>query len=198
MPVQPSDLFPIAIFKLIHTMDTVKILDRTFRIYLREEEIQSRIREVAAQISHDLKGKNPLFIGVLNGAFIFAADLFREISTPAEISFIKVASYEGTSSCGTVSNLIGLNESLEGRTVVIVEDIIDSGLSMTHLIHEINKQNPDEIRICSLLVKPGNLKVELDIPYCCFRIPNDFIVGYGLDYDRYGRGLRDIYIVTED
>lgn len=179
-------------------MDTVKILDRTFRIYLREEDIQSRIREVAAQIDRDLEGKDPLLVCVLNGSFMFAADLIREISTPAEISFIKIASYEGTSSSGTVSNLIGLNESLEGRTVVIVEDIIDSGLSMTHLLAEIKKLNPADIRICSLLVKPGNLQVELDIPYCCFRIPNDFIVGYGLDYDRYGRGLRDIYVVTED
>ena len=96
-----------------------------------------------------------------------------------------------------MTDLIGLNENLEGRTVVIVEDIIDSGLSMTRIIEEIKKSNPAEVHICSLLVKPGNLQVELDIPYCCFRIPNDFIVGYGLDYDRYGRGLRDIYVVTE-
>lgn len=178
-------------------METVKILDRNFKMYLREAEIQQRIREVANQISHDLQGKDPLFVGILNGSFMFAADLMRVVSIPAEISFIKVASYEGTSSTGKVTDLIGLNESLEGRTVVIVEDIIDSGLSMTRIIEEIKKSNPAEVRICSLLVKPGNLQVELDIPYCCFRIPNDFIVGYGLDYDRYGRGLRDIYVVTE-
>ncbi|MBP3228411.1 MAG: hypoxanthine phosphoribosyltransferase [Bacteroidaceae bacterium] len=179
-------------------METVRILDRSFRLYLSEAEIQQRVREVAAQISRDLEGKNPLLLGVLNGAFVFAADLVRAVTIPAEISFIKVASYEGTSSTGTVSNLIGLNESLEGRTVVIVEDIIDSGLSMTHLVEAVKAMNPADVRICSLLVKPGNLKVELDVPYCCFRIPNDFIVGYGLDYDRYGRGLRDIYVVTED
>ncbi len=178
-------------------MDTVKILDRNFKMYLREAEIQQRIREVANQISNDLQGKDPLFVGILNGSFMFAADLMRAVSIPAEISFIKVASYEGTSSTGKVTDLIGLNENLEGRTVVIVEDIIDSGLSMTRIIEEIKKNNPAEVHICSLLVKPGNLQVELDIPYCCFRIPNDFIVGYGLDYDRYGRGLRDIYVVTE-
>lgn len=179
-------------------METVKILDRTFKIYLRETEIQQRIREVGRQISTDFEGKNPLLIGVLNGAFMFAADLLRAIDTPAEISFIKMASYEGMSSTGNVSSLIGLNESLEGRHVIIVEDIIDSGLSMTHLIKTIKQQNPSSVSICSLLVKPGNMKVELDIPYCCFRIPNDFIVGYGLDYDRYGRGLSDIYVVTEE
>lgn len=178
-------------------MDTVKILDRNFKMYLREAEIQQRIREVANQISNDLQGKDPLFVGILNGSFMFAADLMRAVSIPAEISFIKVASYEGTSSTGKVTDLIGLNENLEGRTVVIVEDIIDSGLSMTRIIEEIKKCNPAEVHICSLLVKPGNLQVELNIPYCCFRIPNDFIVGYGLDYDRYGRGLRDIYVVTE-
>ena len=179
-------------------MDKVKILDRTFRMYLREAEILARIREVGQQISKDLEGKNPLFIGVLNGAFMFAADLIREITIPAEISFVKMASYEGMESSGKVSDLIGLNESIEGRHVVIVEDIIDSGLSMSHLVKQIKAKKPADVRICSLLVKPGNLQVELDIPYCCFRIPNDFIVGYGLDYDRYGRGLRDIYVVTDE
>ncbi len=178
-------------------MDTVKILDRNFQIYLREDEIKKRVSELGAQISHDLEGKNPLFVGILNGAFMFAADLMRQITTPSEISFIKVASYEGTSSTGTVSKLIGLNESLEGRTVVIVEDIIDSGLSMQKILGEIRKLNPADVRICTLLLKPGNLQVELDIPYCCFKIPNDFIVGYGLDYDRFGRELKDIYVVSE-
>lgn len=179
-------------------METVRILDRNFKIYLREADIKQRVSETAAQISRDLEGKNPLFLSVLNGAFMFAADLLRALTIPAEISFIKVASYEGTTSTGTVSQLIGLNESLEGRTVVIIEDIIDSGLSMTSLIEEVKKHNPAEIRICSLLLKPGNLQVDLDVPYCCFRIPNDFIVGYGLDYDRYGRGLRDIYVVCDN
>ncbi len=178
-------------------METVRILDRQFRLYLSESEIQSRIHTIAQQMSKELEGKNPLFVAVLNGAFVFAADLLREMTTPTEISFIKIASYQGTTSTGNVSDIIGLNEDLSGRTVVIVEDIIDSGLSMTHLINSLRRLNPAEIKICALLVKPGNLKVDLDIPYCCFRIPNDFIVGYGLDYDRYGRGLRDIYVVEE-
>lgn len=179
-------------------MEDVQILDKKFRLYLSEAEILNKVEEVARQINADLRDRNPLFMGVLNGAFVFAADLMRFVSIPSEISFVKVASYEGTSSTGKVSELIGLNESLEGRTVVIVEDIVDSGLSMKRIIEYLESLRPAEIRICALLLKPGNLKVDIDIPYCCFRIPNDFIVGYGLDYDRQGRNLRDIYVVTDD
>ena len=156
-----------------------------------------RVAEVAARISADLQNEHPLFLAVLNGSFVFAADLLRGINIPCEISFIRVSSYEGTTSTGKVSQLIGLKEDITNRTVVIVEDIIDSGLTMQELLRLLQEKNPKEIRIASLLVKPGNLKVDLDIPYCCFEIPNEFIVGYGLDYDGEGRNLRNIYTVVE-
>ena len=156
-----------------------------------------RVAEVAARISADLKDEHPLFLAVLNGSFVFAADLLRGIDIPCEISFIRVSSYEGTTSTGKVSQLIGLKEDITNRTVVIVEDIIDSGLTMQELLRLLKEKNPKDIRIASLLVKPGNLKVDLDIPYSCFEIPNEFIVGYGLDYDGEGRNLRNIYTVVE-
>lgn len=178
-------------------MDKIKVRDREFAVSIPEEKIKARVAEIAAQISHDLEGKRPLFLAVLNGSFVFAADLLRGIDTPCEISFVRMASYEGTSSTGNVKQLIGLKEDIKDRTVVIVEDIIDSGLTMVHLLDLLKEKQPADIKIAALLVKPGNLKVNLDIPYCCFEIPNDFIVGYGLDYDGEGRNLPSIYTVTE-
>lgn len=178
-------------------MDKIKVRDREFAVSIPEEKIKTRVAEIAAQISHDLEGKCPLFLAVLNGSFVFAADLLRGIDTPCEISFVRMVSYEGTSSTGDVKQLIGLKEDIKDRIVVIVEDIIDSGLTMVHLLDLLKEKQPAEIKIAALLVKPGNLKVNLDIPYCCFEIPNDFIVGYGLDYDGEGRNLPSIYTVTE-
>ena len=178
-------------------MDKIKVRDREFAVSIPEEKIKARVAEIAAQISHDLEGKRPLFLAVLNGSFVFAADLLRGIDTPCEISFVRMASYKGTSSTGVVKQLIGLKEDIKDRTVVIVEDIIDSGLTMVHLLDLLKEKQPADIKIAALLVKPGNLKVNLDIPYCCFEIPNDFIVGYGLDYDGEGRNLPSIYTVTE-
>lgn len=178
-------------------MDKIKVRDREFAVSIPEEKIKARVAEIAAQISHDLEGKRLLFLAVLNGSFVFAADLLRGIDTPCEISFVRMASYEGTSSTGDVKQLIGLKEDIKDRTVVIVEDIIDSGLTMVHLLDLLKEKQPADIKIAALLVKPGNLKVNLDIPYCCFEIPNDFIVGYGLDYDGEGRNLPSIYTVTE-
>lgn len=179
-------------------METVQVKDKRFAVSISREEIAKRVAEVASQISTDLEGRKPLFLVVLNGAFMFAADLLRGITTDCEITFVRFSSYSGMQSTGNVRELIGLKESLKGRTVVVVEDIIDSGLTMAELLKTIGAQQPADVRIASLLVKPGNLKVELDIPYCCFRIPNDFIVGYGLDYDGEGRNLPQIYTVTED
>ena len=182
----------------IHLMNKqVQVRDKVFEVSLSEEKIKERVAQVAAQISADLKDEHPLFLAVLNGSFVFAADLLREVSIPCEITFVRMSSYSGTTSTGTVKELIGLKESIEGRTVVVVEDIIDSGLTMKDLLATLSTKKPKEVRIASLLVKPGNLKVDLDIPYCCFEIPNDFIVGYGLDYDGEGRNLKDIYTVVD-
>lgn len=178
-------------------MDKIKVRDREFTVSIPEAKILQRVAEVAAQINNDLKNESPLFLAVLNGSFVFAADLMRCMEMPCEISFVRMASYEGTSSTGKVKQLIGLKEEIKGRTVVIVEDIIDSGLTMKNLLATLEEKQPKDIRIAALLVKPGNLQVDLDIPYCCFDIPNDFIVGYGLDYDGEGRNLRSIYTVVE-
>ena len=165
-------------------MDKIKVRDREFTVSIPEAKILQRVAEVAAQINNDLKNENPLFLAVLNGSFVFAADLMRCMEMPCEISFVRMASYEGTSSTGKVKQLIGLKEEIKGRTVVIVEDIIDSGLTMKNLLATLEEKQPKDIRIA-------------DIPYCCFDIPNDFIVGYGLDYDGEGRNLRSIYTVVE-
>ena len=179
-------------------MGVVKIKDKTFKTSIPEAEILKKVHVVADRINKDYEGKTPVFLAVLNGSFIFAADLMRMITVPSEISFVKYASYEGTSSTGSMKTLMGINQELEGRHVVIVEDIVDSGFTMAHMIEELKKKNPASIEICSLLVKPGNLKVDLDINYAVMEIPNDFIVGYGLDYDQEGRNLRDIYTIVEE
>jgi hypoxanthine phosphoribosyltransferase len=179
-------------------MSIVKIKDLTFKTFIPEEEIQKHVKEVADKINHDMAGKNPLFLAVLNGSFIFAADLMRYVTIPSEISFVKLASYEGTSSTGDVREVIGLNVDLRGRTVVIVEDIIDTGRTMESMIATLKEKDPDSIHICTLLVKPGKLQASLNIDYTAMSIPNDFIVGYGLDYDQQGRNLRDIYTLVSE
>ena len=178
-------------------MSIIKINDRSFRVSLPESEIKERVRQLAQQMSKDLEGKNPLFLSVLNGAFIFAADLMREMTIPCEVSFVKLASYQGTTSTGKVQEVIGINENLSGRTVVIVEDIVESGQTMKRMIESIGTRNPASVQICALFFKPEKLKVDLTLDYVAFRIPDDFIVGYGLDYDQQGRGLKDVYTIVE-
>ena len=178
-------------------MNTIKVKDKEFKPFIPETEVKERVKALAQQISKDMEGKNPLLLAVLNGSFIFAADLMRTLTIPSEISFVKLASYAGTSSTGKVKELVGLNDDIEGRTVVIVEDIVDTGVTMKHLLETLQARKPKEIRIATLLLKPDKLKVELDIHYVAMRIPNDFIVGYGLDYDGLGRNYRDIYTVIE-
>ena len=174
-------------------MNQVQVNGRTFRISIPEVEIKKRVKEVAAEISRDMEGKNPLLLGVLNGAFIFAADLMREITIPCEVSFVKLASYQGTTSTGKVTEVLGINEDLTGRDVIIVEDIIDTGLTMKRMIESLGTRNPASVSVCTLLLKPDKLQVELDVKYCAFKIPNEFILGYGLDFDQAARGLKDIY-----
>ena len=177
-------------------MDTIQIKEKRFRISISEEEIKRRVKAVAAQISKDMEGKKPLFLGVLNGAFIFAADLMREMTIPCEISFVKLASYQGTTSTGKVQEVIGINENLTGRTVVIVEDIVESGQTMKRMIEQLGTRNPASVHICALFFKPDKLQEDLNLDYVAFRIPDDFIVGYGLDYDQEGRGLKDVYTIV--
>ena len=138
-----------------------------------------------------------LFIAVLNGSFIFAADLMRNITIPCEISFVKLASYQGTTSTGVIKEVIGLNEDLAGRTVVILEDIVDTGFTIKRMIETLGTRGPESVHVCTLLLKPGKLQVPLNVEYVAMEIPNDFIVGYGLDYDQQGRNLRDIYTLVE-
>jgi hypoxanthine phosphoribosyltransferase len=178
-------------------MDTIQVHDKVFAPSIPATEIMQQVRKVAQQINRDFEGQTPLFLVVLNGAFIFAADLMREVTVPAEVSFVKLASYEGTSSTGTVREVIGLNTDITGRPVIIVEDIVESGITMAHMIETLKKQNPKNIDICTLLVKPEKLEVKLDIRYTAMEIPNDFILGYGLDYDGLGRGLKDIYTIVQ-
>lgn len=178
-------------------MSIVKVKDKTFKTFIPEEEIQQRIKTVAEKINKDMAGKTPLFLAVLNGSFVFAADLMRYITIPCEISFVKLASYKGTVSTGEIKEVIGINEDLEGRTVIILEDIVDTGFTMKRMLETLGTRGPESLHICTLLLKPGKLQVPLNIEYAAIEIPNDFIVGYGLDYDQQGRNLRDIYTLVE-
>jgi hypoxanthine phosphoribosyltransferase len=179
-------------------MSTVTIKDKTFRTSIPEEEIKKRVKALAGQISHDMEGKNPLLLGVLNGSFIFAADLMREMTIPCEISFVKLASYQGTTSTGKVQEVLGINEDLTDRHVIIVEDIVDTGRTMKQMIESLGTRRLASIHICTLFVKPDKLEENLSIEYAAFSIPNDFIVGYGLDYDQQGRNLKEIYTLVEE
>lgn len=178
-------------------MSVIQIKDKRFKTFIPEEQIMKEVARVADEINRDLSGTNPLFISVLNGSFMFTADLMKHLTMPCEVSFVKLASYEGTSFTGKVKELVGLGDDITGRTVVIVEDIVDTGLTMKQLVETLRARGPKDIKIATLLVKPDKLKVELDINYVAMNIPNDFIVGYGLDYDGLGRNYRDIYTVIE-
>jgi hypoxanthine phosphoribosyltransferase len=178
-------------------MEDVKVFDKTFRLTIPEKEILGTVDRMASEINRDCLGKDPVFLAVLNGAFVFASDLLKKIDFPCSISFVKLASYQGTSSSGQVKSLIGLNEDLKDREIIIIEDIIDSGTSMKYLLAELKGYNPVSIRIASLLFKPEAFKEDYPIDYIGLSIPNDFIVGYGLDYNGYGRNLKQIYTVVE-
>lgn len=177
-------------------MNTVKIKDKEFAVSIESETIQREVARVAKEINNDLADKNPLFLSVLNGAFMFTSDLMKQITIPCEVSFVKLASYQGITSTGTIKEVFGITEDITGRTIVIVEDIVDTGLTMQRLLDTLGTRNPKEIFIASLLLKPDKLQVDLDIHYVAMRIPNDFIVGYGLDYDGFGRNYPDIYTIV--
>lgn len=175
--------------------DEVQLHDKVFVPYLQESKIAEAVKAVAAKINADYRGKNPLFLVVLNGAFLFAADLLRGIDVDCEVSFVKFSSYEGTSSTGKIKELIGLNENLEGRDVIIVEDIVDTGTTIVQMMEDLAKRKTSSVRIASLLFKPEAYKKDIKIDYVGMEIPNAFIVGYGLDYDGRGRNLKDIYVI---
>jgi hypoxanthine phosphoribosyltransferase len=179
-------------------MKNVTIIDRDFELFIPYEKIKSVVEEMAEKMNADFKDRNPLFICILNGSFMFAAEIFKRISLlDAEISFIKLASYSGLNTTGTVKELIGLNENLSGRLIVVLEDIVDSGITIADTIEQIKTKNPAEIKIATLLLKPDALKTKVQLDYVGIEIPNDFIVGYGLDYNGRGRNLIDIYKVIE-
>lgn len=176
-------------------MQEVIIHDKTFRVLIEADKIQQRVKEIGTQINSEYKGKCVLFLGVMNGAFLFAADLFKSIDLECEISFIRVSSYSGTESTGAMKNVLGLNSNIEGRDVIIIEDIVDTGDTMKYLMHELNSKNPASLKLATMVFKPAALKHPLKPDYVGFEVPPDFLVGYGLDYDQLGRNLNDIYIL---
>lgn len=178
-------------------MNTIQIQDKKFRLSIEEEVIQKAVKQVADKINEELADLNPLFICVLNGAFMFAGDLMKTINFPCEITFVKLSSYEGLTTTGSVKEVIGLSESVVGRNVVVVEDIVDTGHTMEKIILSLKAKGANSIRIATFLQKPDALQKDIVVDYVAMSIPNDFIVGYGLDYNGYGRNLKEIYTVTE-
>lgn len=177
-------------------MSRVKLHDKEFELFIPNEQIDKAIEKVAAQINQQYSNSHPLFVAVLNGSFMFAADLLKKINFSCEISFVKLASYHGMSSSGSITELIGFTESVEGRDVIILEDIVDTGLTLEKVIEIFKHKNCKSIAIATLLLKPEAYKKSHPINFTCIEIPNEFIVGYGLDYDGLGRNLKDIYKVS--
>ena len=174
----------------------VKVLDKTFELFINSHKIQEVVQNLANQLNHDLQGKDVIFLGILNGSFMFASDLYKQIILPSQISFLKLASYQGTSTSGTVKRLIGINEDLINKTVVVLEDIVDTGITIENIIKQLIGYEPGEIKIATFLLKPDALKVKVNLDYVGMEIPNDFIIGYGLDYNGFGRNLADIYKIS--
>lgn len=174
-------------------MKQVTIEDKIFGIYIQDREIQQAIQTIANEMNVIYADKKPIFISVLNGAFMFTADLLKKIEVPCELSFIKLSSYSGTTSTGTIKEIVGLQEVIVGRDVIVIEDIIDTGLTMQKIISQLELKKPASIRIATLLLKPDSVKVPIKPDFVCFSIPDKFVVGYGLDLNGIGRNLPDIY-----
>ena len=173
-------------------MSPIKLHDKTFVSYLSEKEIQEKVQHIAEQLNRDYEGRKPLFIAILNGSFMFAADIFRHLTIDAEISFIKLASYKGMKSSGSVITAIGLDVELFDREVVILEDIVDTGKTLHEFLPKLDHQQPRSLKIAALLHKPDALQFPIKIDYLGFSIPDKFVVGYGLDYDGLGRNIKEI------
>ncbi len=178
-------------------MDRIKILDKEFEVSINSKLIEEAVTKMAEKLNSDICNKEVVFIGILNGSFMFASDLFKKITFNCCITFLKVASYQGTSSTGVIKSLIGINENLKGKTVVVLEDIIDSGETLENIICQLKGYEPESIKIATFLFKPLAFKKSYKIDYVGFEIPNDFIVGYGLDYDGFGRNYPEIYTLVK-
>ncbi len=174
-------------------MKEVRILDKDFELFIDADSIQESIKRLAIDINDDLKDKDPIFIAILNGSFMFAGDLMKYVTIPSEITFVRIASYKGLNSTNEIKEVLGLKENITGRTIVILEDIVDTGNTIEALINQFKMLAPKEIKVATLLFKPKALVKDIVPDYVALEIPNDFIVGYGLDYDGYGRNLQDIY-----
>lgn len=179
------------------SMAGIKVKDKEFELSITAAFIDEAVQKIAAEINRDYEGKDPLFISILNGSFIFAADLMRKITIPCQISFVKFSSYSGMASTKDVKELIGLNEDINGRHLIVVEDIVDTGLTIDRLLQDLKKFKPASVKLASFLFKKEAFKKNFKIDYLGITIPNEFVIGYGLDYDGYGRNLPDIYKMVE-
>ena len=177
-------------------MSTIRIHDKTFEIYLSETAIQERVKNIADSINEEYRDKKPLFIAILNGSFMFAADLFKYLTINSEISFIKLASYRGMKSTGNVITSVGLDADLFGKDLIIIEDIVDTGKTLYNFLPKLKDHHPSSLKIAALLHKPDATRFPLNLDYVGFSIPDKFVVGYGLDYDGLGRNLKEIYQVV--
>ncbi|MDA3944337.1 MAG: hypoxanthine phosphoribosyltransferase [Bacteroidetes bacterium] len=177
-------------------MSIIRVHDKEFDLYIPKDQIERAIKKVADNINRDMAGKSPLFLVVLNGAFMFAAELFKSLEIECEVSFVKLSSYSGTSSTNVVRELIGLDHSVAGRNIVLVEDIIDSGLTINYTIEKLRRLEASDVKVATMLFKPKAFRFSYEVDYIGIEIPNDFIIGYGLDYNEHARNLPDIYKVV--
>ncbi len=175
----------------------VQVHDKYFEPFIDEGAIQKEVSRIAMEMNRDLSDKDPIFLGILNGAFMFASDLYKQLNFPCQISFLKLASYSGTKSTGSVKQLIGINQELKGRVVVVLEDIVDTGVTLETILRQLSGFEPAEIRVATLLHKPEATVKEVKLDYVGMEIPNNFILGYGLDYDGYGRNIKEIYQLVD-
>lgn len=178
-------------------MKNVKILGKEFTELIAAEEIEKRIVEMAEEINCDYAGKDVIFLGILNGAFLFAADLFKKITLDARISFVKLASYQGTNTTGLVKELIGWNEDIKGKDIVVLEDIVDTGTTLERILDEVKIRKAGSVKVATLLLKPEAFRKNITVDYVGFRIPDSYVAGYGLDYEGYGRNLPSVYKIVE-
>jgi len=179
-------------------MNRIRLKDKEFELFIPEKEINDAIAKMAIQIKEEVGNENPLFVGVLNGAFMFIAELMRHLNDSYELTFARYSSYRGTSTTGVVREIIPVQTDVQGRTVILLEDIVDSGLTMQYVINKLEEEGAKDVRLATMLFKPDALKCDLKPDYIGLEIPNDFIVGYGLDYDEMGRSYRDIYKIVEN